>query len=139
MFDSFHMLFILDRSKLSKAWSLVSWRSRDLTACGNWASVGKLSHKRESVLFFPENSSKITLLEAETESKDLPHFLLYHFCFTASPPLRHGIEWFDWRLGDHCDSEALVIAHDLKTPRDARLGDGRSRKVFEGFARGVQL
>jgi len=32
--------------------------------------------------------------------------------------LRHGIEWFDWRLGDRCDGERLVIAHDLKTPRE---------------------
>ncbi|CAJ1420478.1 unnamed protein product [Effrenium voratum] len=32
--------------------------------------------------------------------------------------LRHGREWFDWRLGDHCDGEHLVVAHDLKTPRE---------------------
>eukprot|EP00747_Dinoflagellata_sp_TGD_P098286 gnl/TRDRNA2_/TRDRNA2_167404_c1_seq1.p1 gnl/TRDRNA2_/TRDRNA2_167404_c1~~gnl/TRDRNA2_/TRDRNA2_167404_c1_seq1.p1 ORF type:complete len:453 (+),score=60.26 gnl/TRDRNA2_/TRDRNA2_167404_c1_seq1:60-1418(+) len=32
--------------------------------------------------------------------------------------LRHGIEWFDWRLGDRCDGDQLAIAHDLKTPRE---------------------
>lgn len=25
---------------------------------------------------------------------------------------------FDWRLGDRCDGEKLVVAHDLKTPRE---------------------
>ncbi|CAE8594789.1 unnamed protein product [Polarella glacialis] len=32
--------------------------------------------------------------------------------------LRHGSEWFDWRLGDRCDGDRLVVAHDLKTPRE---------------------
>lgn len=32
--------------------------------------------------------------------------------------LRHGIEWFDWRLGDTCNGAKLVVAHDLKTPRE---------------------
>eukprot|EP00928_Gymnodinium_smaydae_P056082 TRINITY_DN39509_c0_g1_i1.p1 TRINITY_DN39509_c0_g1~~TRINITY_DN39509_c0_g1_i1.p1 ORF type:complete len:481 (-),score=85.33 TRINITY_DN39509_c0_g1_i1:108-1550(-) len=32
--------------------------------------------------------------------------------------LRHGVEWFDWRLGDRCDGGQLVVAHDLKTPRE---------------------
>ncbi|CAK9005006.1 Hypothetical protein (Fragment) [Durusdinium trenchii] len=31
--------------------------------------------------------------------------------------LRHGLEWFDWRLGDRCGEE-LIVAHDLKTPRE---------------------
>ncbi|CAK9005077.1 unnamed protein product [Durusdinium trenchii] len=34
--------------------------------------------------------------------------------------IQHGLEWFDWRLGDRCGEE-LIVAHDLKTPRAARL------------------
>lgn len=42
--------------------------------------------------------------------------------------LRHGVEWFDWRLGDRCDGEQLIIAHDLKTPRE--LMDIWARQLF---------
>ena len=28
------------------------------------------------------------------------------------------LRWFDWRLGDFCDGSRLVVAHDLKTPRE---------------------
>ena len=28
------------------------------------------------------------------------------------------LRWFDWRLGDFCDGNRLVVAHDLKTPRE---------------------
>lgn len=44
--------------------------------------------------------------------------------------LRHGREWFDWRLGDRCDGENIVIAHDLKTPRE--LHDIWGRHVVFG-------
>merc|ERR1712182_134244 len=41
--------------------------------------------------------------------------------------LRHGLEWSDWRLNDACDGERLIVAHDLKTPRE----------LFEIFVRDV--
>eukprot|EP00435_Cladocopium_sp_Y103_P058218 s241_g20.t1 len=44
--------------------------------------------------------------------------------------LRHGIEWFDWRLQDRCDGDHLVVAHDLKTPRE--LWDFWARQLVYG-------